>query len=101
MEIKFKKKFHSEAIRFEPSKWFDDAIIGTTKNGLLIYSYYRLVRVNMVYMNETEEDSIDWIDYNLIQLTFDSNPVFRVSMARKYIWKEYKPSFLKRLRKRK
>ena len=55
----------------------------------------------MVYMNETEEDSIDWIDYNLIQLTFDSNPVFRVSMARKYIWKEYKPSFLKRLRKRK
>lgn len=93
--------YHDKAIRIEPGEWFDDAIIGTTKDGFLIYSYYRLVQVHMRYMNESEEDSAEWIDYNVMGLTCDSNPVFKVSMARKYIWKEYKPSCLKRLRKRK
>jgi len=93
--------YHDKAIRIEPGEWFDDAIVGTSKDGFLIYSYYRLVQVHMRYMNESEEDSTEWIDYNVMGLTCDSNPVFKVSMARKYIWKEYKPSCLKRLRKRK
>ena len=40
-------KYHADAIRIEPAEWFDDAIIGTTKDGFLIYSYYRLVQVHM------------------------------------------------------
>ena len=94
-------KYHADAIRIEPAEWFDDAIIGTSKDGFLIYSYYRLVQVHMRYMNESEDDSAEWIDYNVLGLTCDLHPVFKVSMARKYIWKEYVPSFLKRLRKRK
>jgi hypothetical protein len=101
MKPNFNHKFHDNAIRIEPGEWFNDAIIGTTTDRFLIYSYYRLVQVHMRYMNETEEDSRDWIDINCMGLTCDSHQRFKVSFARKYIWKEYKPSCLKGLRKRK
>lgn len=94
-------KYHANAIRIEPAEWFDDAIIGTSKDGFLIYSYYRMIQVHMRYMNESEEDSAEWINYNVIGLTCDSNPTLKVSYAQKYEWKEYKPSCLKALRKRK
>jgi len=101
MKINFKQKFHDEAIRIEPNEWFNDAIVGITKDGFLIYSYYRLVQVHMRYMNESESESKESIDYNILGLINESNPSFKVTKSRKYIWKEYKPSFLKRLRKRK
>ena len=101
MKINFNQKFHAEAIRIEPGEWYDDAIIGKTKGGFLLYSYFRLIQVHMRYMNESEENSKEWIDIECLGLTCESFPKFEVSYSRKYIWKEYKPSCLKRLRKRK
>jgi hypothetical protein len=95
------KKYHPDAIRIEPGEWFDDAIVGISEDGFLIYSYYRLIQVHMRFMNETEDESKEWIDIECMGLTCDSSPRFKVSFNRKYVWKEYKPSFLKRLRKRK
>jgi hypothetical protein len=94
-------KYHPNAIRIEPGEWFDDAIVGTSKDGFLIYSYYRLIEVHMRYMNESEEDSAEWINFNVIGLTCDNAPTFKVSYAARYQWKQYKPSCLKGLRKRK
>jgi len=99
--ISFMAKYHPNAIRIEPSEWFDDAIVGTSKDGFLIYSYYRLIDVHMRYMNDSEEDSAEWIEYNVIGLTCSNAPTFKISYAARYQWKEYKPSCLKRLRKRK
>ena len=101
MKINFNRKFHADAIRIEPKEWYDDALIGVTEDGFLIYSYFRLIQVHIRYMDESEENSKEWIDIEVLGLTCDSSPRFKVSYGRKYIWKEYKPSCLKRLRKRK
>ena len=89
MKINLNRKYNREAIRLEPSDWYDDAIVGVSKDGFLIYSYFRLIQVQMKKMNEPEEDSQDWIDTECLCLTSDHSPQFKVSYARKYIWKKH------------
>jgi hypothetical protein len=45
----------------------DEAIMGATTNGVLVYSHTKLVEV-FKKQGMSEEESIDWIDYNVIPL---------------------------------
>jgi len=50
------------AIRFEN---LDDAVVGTDHNGYLVYDYNIM---NRIFVNQgmTEEEAVEWIDYNVI-----------------------------------
>jgi len=50
-----------DAIRFTG---LDEAIIGYDHRGLLVYSYEKMLDVFMQDM--TEEEAVEWIDYNVI-----------------------------------
>ena len=46
---------------------FNDAIIGVSENDKLVYSYELMVEVLAKNDHMTEEDSMDYIDYNVIR----------------------------------
>ena len=52
-----------EAIRFTD---LDHAIIGTDHNGLLVYSYDRMIKWFMTDWHMTLDEATEWIDYNVI-----------------------------------
>lgn len=56
---------------------FDDAIIGTTMSVhdlRVVYSYHKMVDVLMVRDGMSEDEAMEFIDYNC-QMTFDSCPL--------------------------
>jgi len=59
-----KKKF----IRIEPRKSYDKAIVRKLKSGKLIYSFDKLVLITMKEYDLSVEDSIEWVDYNILGL---------------------------------
>ena len=59
-------EIHEEALRFDnPS--FDTAIVGIEYSGRLVYDYDRMVVELMETDGITEEEAIDFIDYNTIR----------------------------------
>lgn len=46
---------------------FDDAIIGVSQDNRVIYDYYKMIASAMKEEGWTEEDTIDWIDFNTIR----------------------------------
>lgn len=52
-----------EAIRFDG---LDYAILGTDHNGLLVYSYDRMIECFITDQDMTLDEAIEWIDYNVI-----------------------------------
>jgi hypothetical protein len=46
---------------------YDNSIIGVTFDGRVIYSYERMVEEYMKDNECTEEEAVDWIDYNTIR----------------------------------
>lgn len=46
---------------------YDDALIGISEDGRAIYDYYKMVEWLMREENFTEEEAIDWIDFNTIR----------------------------------
>ena len=55
-----------DALKFE-SPSFDSAIIGVDYFGRLIYGYNKMITDLMETDNITEEEAIDFIDYNTIR----------------------------------
>ena len=54
------------ALVFDNSS-YDNSIIGVTLDGRVIYSYERMINEYMEDNCCSEEDAIDWIDYNTIR----------------------------------
>ena len=52
-----------EAIRFDG---LDYAIIGTDHNGLLVYDFDRMIDIFTTEQGMTEDEAIEWIDYNVL-----------------------------------
>ena len=52
-----------EAIRFDG---LDYAVVGTDQNGLLVYSYDRMIECFMTDQDMELEEAIEWIDYNVL-----------------------------------
>ena len=46
---------------------YDEAIIGYTEEGRLIYDYYEMVKILQERDGMTEEEAIEWISYNTIR----------------------------------
>ena len=49
------------------SESYDNSIIGVSFDGAAIYSYERMVEEYMKDNECTEEEAVDWIDYNTIR----------------------------------
>lgn len=45
----------------------DDAIIGTDRNGLLVYDHSKMIDV-FTKQGMTADDANEWIDYNVMQI---------------------------------
>jgi hypothetical protein len=52
-----------EAIRFDG---LDDAVVGTDNHGWLVYDYDRMIECLMVYSEMSLDETIEWIDYNVL-----------------------------------
>lgn len=60
------QEIHEETLRFDnPS--FDTAVVGIDYWGRLIYDYDKMIVELMETDNITEEEAIDFIDYNTIR----------------------------------
>jgi len=55
-----------DTIMLEPS-YLDNAIIGITDEGQLIYSYEKLIDCFSKNEDMTYEEAIEWVDYNTIR----------------------------------
>ena len=47
---------------------FDNAIIGITVDGQAVYDYYKMVEELMRDEDISEQEAIDWIEYNTIRV---------------------------------
>jgi hypothetical protein len=66
VNLNIREKLPPHAIVFDnPS--FDDSIIGVTIDDRIIYSYEWMVREYMEDENCSEDDAIDWVEYNTIR----------------------------------
>ena len=46
---------------------FDNSIVGVTTEGRAVYDYWKMVAELMEDDNISEQDAIDWIEYNTIR----------------------------------
>lgn len=71
---------HEEAVIFDGPD-YDDAIVGVTDEGQVVYDYNKMVRCLMDQDGITMEEAIDFIEYNTIRaleynsLTGDKPPI--------------------------
>ena len=68
------KKFADHAIRIEPAEVFDNAIVGISKDKVLIYSHSRIIQILMEQNEFTDAE----------------RPQFRVTYAARYAFKSCK-----------
>jgi len=84
------KKFAEYAIRIEPADVFDNAIVGISKDKVLIYSHERIVQILAEQNDYTTEDAIEWADYNIYPIIDTERPQFKVTYASRYAFKSKK-----------
>lgn len=84
------KKFADYAIRIEPAEVFDNAIVGISKDKVLIYSHERIVQILIAQNNFTEDGAVEWADYNIYPIIDAERPQFRVTYAARYAFKSKK-----------
>ena len=58
---------HEDTIVFD-NPAFDNSIIGITTEGQAIYDYNKMIIELMEDDNITEQDAIDWIEYNTLRV---------------------------------
>ena len=57
---------HEDAIIFDGPE-FDDAIVGVTDEGQVVYDYDKMVQSMMQQDNISEEEAIEFIEFNTIR----------------------------------
>lgn len=57
---------HDEAVIFDGPD-YDEAIVGVTDEGRVIYNYDKMVHCLRAFHDMTEEEAVDFIDYNTIR----------------------------------
>ena len=65
-------------IRIEPHRSFKKAIHKVRKDGYIIYDYWKLVEVCMLLHDESMEDAIEWVEYNILGLNDSEETYFGV-----------------------
>jgi len=66
-------------IKLEPHTAFKKAIVRTSKDGCITYSYDLLVKVCMDLNDWDEQTAVEWVDYNIVGLAMNG---FKISYAR-------------------
>ncbi len=66
VDIKLRERLPQGAVILDDSS-YDNSIIGTTIDGGVIYSLERMVEEYMSDNDCTEEEALDWIDYNTVR----------------------------------
>lgn len=61
------EEFGNEEIVVLEPEYYDEGIVGTDEEGRLIYGYYELVEAIAGNDEMSEEDAIEWVDYNTIR----------------------------------
>ena len=61
-----RNKLPPDAVRFD-NHAYDNSIIGTTFDGRAIYEFNKMVKELMNDEGWTEEEAIDWIEFNTIR----------------------------------
>lgn len=80
-------KYAEYAIRIEPSEIYDHAIVGISKDKVLIYSHERIMQILMDWKHLDKDDAIDMAYFNIYNIIDPKRPQFRVSFARSHRWK--------------
>jgi len=80
-------KYLSVCSGIEAAEEYDNAIVGTSKDGLIVYSYQRIIQILTDYHKMDEDEALDWADYNILGSLNPEKPEFKVSYAMKYKWK--------------
>ena len=63
----------------------DDCIVGITTNDQVIYDYELLIK-HFIVDGMTEEEAVEWIDYNIIGLyAGEKTPVIMYSLKEKQV----------------
>ena len=63
-------KIHPETIILEPSYAYDRGVVGyNEEQGRLIYSVAKLIPALMEHHEWTEEEAIEWLQYNTLEET--------------------------------
>lgn len=57
---------HDEAVVFDAPD-YDEAIVGVTDEGQVIYNYDKMVHCLRAFHGMTDEEAVDFIDYNTIR----------------------------------
>lgn len=57
----------AEGAAFFKNPGFEDAVIGLTDDGRVVYSYYRMISSAMKSEGWTEEEATEWINYNTLR----------------------------------
>jgi len=72
---------HENIVLLEP-EYLDDAIIGISNDDRAIYDYDKLIQCFMKGDGFTEEEAIEWIDYNTLRaLPYQPNaPIINFSL---------------------
>lgn len=65
-------------IRIEPAKEYDKAIHRQRRDGYIIYDYWKLVEVCMRLHDESMDDAIEWVEYNILGLNDSDETYFGV-----------------------
>ena len=68
-----------QPIQLEPHSAFQAAIVKTDKKGFITYNYYKLIDVCKDLYEMTDEDAVEWVDYNICGLAVNG---FKVSYAK-------------------
>jgi|LakMenEpi03Aug12_release.lakeMendotaPanAssembly.Ray.scaffolds.fasta_scaffold2102422_2 hypothetical protein len=85
--MKPRKRRATKGIRIEPRESYDRAVIGVSKDGRLIYSYWKLIDVtlDLYFEDQTQrsiDDAVDWVDYNICGLNDSKGTMFKLSYRR-------------------
>lgn len=57
---------HEEAVVFDGPD-YDEAIVGVTEEGQVVYDYDKMVHCLLAFHSMTEDEAIDFIEYNTIR----------------------------------
>ena len=74
-------RFNKNAIRLEPSKSYDKAIVGVSKDGYIKYSYWKLIAVTSELYSISDDEARDWVDFNTLGVNNEQS-CFKVSYRR-------------------
>lgn len=66
-----------EAIVLEPRATFEDAIIGISSDERVVYSLEKIYEAHMKYDGMSQEEAVEWVDYNTLCIAlYENGPVF-------------------------